>query len=75
MVGKYVIDSIEKVFRYLLPGVVFVILFQLSYPNKPFNLLGNNFEKYEIEIINSIFRFIWSSFLQIHNIAVYSLNI
>lgn len=32
-IGTNIIDSFEKVLRYLIPGVAFCILFALSYPN------------------------------------------
>jgi hypothetical protein len=37
---KNVIDSIEKVFRYLIPGIAFSFLFALSFPSKYETLMG-----------------------------------
>ena len=41
MTKNYVIDTIEKIFRYFIPGVIFFILFNLSFPSTTKFLLEN----------------------------------
>lgn len=41
MVKSHVIDTIEKIFRYFIPGFIFIFLFKLSFPSNPEFLLKN----------------------------------
>lgn len=50
MVKNTVIDTIEKVFRYFIPGFIFIFLFKLSYPSS---------EKYILPNISSLEFFIY----------------
>ena len=38
---NHVINTIEKFFRYFIPGFVFIFLFKLSFPSKPQFILQN----------------------------------
>lgn len=40
MIGN-IIDTIEKIFRYFIPGFIFIFLFKLSFPSKPQFILDN----------------------------------
>jgi len=41
MFKESVVDTIEKVFRYFIPGFIFIFLFKLAFPSKPHFILDN----------------------------------
>ena len=41
MIKSHVIDTIEKIFRYFIPGFIFIFLFKLSFPSNPQFILKN----------------------------------
>lgn len=41
MTKNHVIDTIEKIFRYFIPGFIFIFLFKLSFPSNPQFILKN----------------------------------
>ena len=37
----HIIDTIEKLFRYFIPGFIFIFMFKLAFPSKPQFILEN----------------------------------
>lgn len=44
-----IIDSIEKLLRYIIPGFIFTLFFKIAYPSNPITIL-NNIDKTEFYI-------------------------
>lgn len=75
----HIIDTIEKLFRYFIPGFIFIFMFKLAFPSKPQFILENigQVEFYIYVpcigmVIYGLHRFIHepSSFMDIHKCTI-----
>lgn len=76
---KEVIDTIEKIFRYFIPGFLFMLLFRLAFPSNKTNFFFDNIYSIGFYIfipclgmvIYGLHRVVWSAIVEI---ILYKLN-
>ena len=71
--GTNIINSVEKILRYLTPGVIFYLLFAVSCPNR-FDLLFSKISDSEILVFLSIFTIGISIYVIHHSIIRFTLE-